>query len=224
MPPPVSSELRAKYRLIEEFGKGAYGTVYRAQDKCTCQEVTVKVVVCENGRCDGQELFLLKHAQGHDNVIKLLDGVCNPFWTALVTEACGHSLREHGKTFVHQIVSVLSSIQIASDIAHAVAHIHGQQLLHRDIHMGNVLINVRQDAAQAKVCDFGLSIFVRDNVQNPKNRSGNITQPFSRAHEIYFAVGMKFRKKGDWGAAAVAQYHAGVDVWTWAVLTVAYRG
>ena len=95
---------------------------------------------------------------------------CAIFWTEIVTEACGYSLREYVKTFDHQIVPVLSSIQIATDIAHAVAHIHGQQLLHRDIHMGNVLINVRQEVEEAKVCDSGLSICVRGNVQNPQKQ------------------------------------------------------
>ena len=86
MSPPQASELSRQYRLDREVARGAYGVVYRATNKDIGDAVAVKVVVDKQGRCEGRELYFLKHVQGCKYIMKLYDGMASPFWTALVTE------------------------------------------------------------------------------------------------------------------------------------------
>ena len=95
MSPPQASELSRKYRLDREVAQGAYGVVYRATNKDTGDAVAVKVVVDKQGRCEGRELYFLRHVQGCEFIVKLHDGMASPFWTAIVTDIFRCSLRQY---------------------------------------------------------------------------------------------------------------------------------
>ncbi len=41
----------------------------------------------------------------------------------------------------------------------AIQYIHSQKIIHRDLKLGNILLN---DQMQLKICDFGLSTRVRE--------------------------------------------------------------
>merc|ERR1711936_874057 len=66
---------------------------------------------------------------------------------------------------------VFSSRQITAvtwSIANALHYLHNTvHLLHGDIKAGNVL--VRGDFIEVKLCDFGVSVFMRDDLSGPKN-------------------------------------------------------
>ena len=98
MSPPLASELSRKFRLNSQVARGAYGVVYRATNLESNQVVAVKVIVDEQGQCEGRELFFLKHVQGCQFVVTLHDGFTSPFWTAIVTELFRCSLHEYKKT------------------------------------------------------------------------------------------------------------------------------
>ena len=141
MSPPQASELSRKYRLDREVARGAYGVVYRATNNDTGDAVAVKVVVDKQGRCEGRELYFLKHVQGCEFIVKLHDGMASPFWTAIVTDMFQCSLRQYHRDL--SIVQPEHAATIASHLAQAVSHIHSRQVLHRDLHAGNVLLRFR---------------------------------------------------------------------------------
>ena len=74
----------------------------------------VKVVVCEQGRVEGQELSVLKHVQGGLDTSTLIYGVCNLFGVASATELASQSLRACAKTFYAQVVPATQAPSIAS--------------------------------------------------------------------------------------------------------------
>ena len=108
--------------------------MYRATNKDIGDAVAVKVVVDKQGRCEGRELFFLKHVQGCEFIVKLHDGMASPFWTAIVTDMFQCSLRQYHRDL--SIVQPEHAATIASHLAQAVSHIHSRQVLHRDLHAG----------------------------------------------------------------------------------------
>ena len=213
MSPPLASELSRKYRL-----GGSYGVVYRAANVDTNDLVVVKVVVDKQGRCEGRELYFLKQVQGSEFIVKLHDGLSSPFWSAIVTERHHCSLRQYHKRI--GVVPQHIANSIASQLAQAFLHIHLRHVLHRDVHAGNVLLRIDGEKVQAALCDFGLSSYVHGEGLELKHRSGNVTQSWSRAPEIFFAAGTDVDAKGNWIPATTAKYGAGVDVWGWGVVTM----
>ena len=221
MSPPLASELIKKFRLNEEIAKGAYGVVYSGLNLQTNKVVAVKVVVDKQGRCEGRELYFLKHVQGSQFVVALYDGFTSPFWTAIVTELLRCSLDQYRKELGG--VPLPQAVGIASNLAQALAHIHKLHILHRDVHAGNVLLRfLDSDRAvvEGVLCDFGLSSHIDDEGVKLKHRSGNITQSWSRAPERFFAPGSGFDARGKWIPPFDAKYGASVDIWGWGVVTM----
>ena len=193
--------------------------MYRATNRDTSERVAVKVIVDKQGRCEGRELYFLKHVQGSEFVVKLHDGLASPFWTAIVTDMHQCSLRQYQKSD-GAVVPQHNAIGIAGHIAQALLHIHSRHVLHRDVHAGNILLRFQGDKAQAVLCDVGLSSYEHAQDIKPKHRSGDITQSWSRAPEVFFAAGSAFDAKGHWKCPVIAKYGIGVDVWGWGVVAM----
>jgi serine/threonine protein kinase len=56
---------------------------------------------------------------------------------------------------IHGSMDFVSGLCILKDIADAVRYAHGEQVLHRDLKPGNIVLRA-DDASQAKIIDFGL--------------------------------------------------------------------
>ena len=110
MSPPQASELSRKYRLDREVARGAYGVVYRATNKDIGDAVAVKVVVDKQGRCEGRELYFLKHVQGCE---------VRRWCRYLGMGCCGH---EHGVQSVIAVVRQRFRTRDRNEIGEGVRH------------------------------------------------------------------------------------------------------
>ncbi|RKP02581.1 hypothetical protein CXG81DRAFT_24796 [Caulochytrium protostelioides] len=153
--------LLRKYDVIRELGQGAYGLVVCARHKETGQEVAIKKVqrIFEKpilAKRALREIKLLRHFNGHDNIISILDmevaDARNFNEIYLVQELMeadlyqiirsGQPLNDaHFQFFVYQICRGLK-------------YIHSANVLHRDLKPGNLLVNAD---CLLKICDFGLA-------------------------------------------------------------------
>lgn len=148
--------LVGRFRLVEEIGRGATGTVYRATDTTLERDVAVKLLHAE-ARLHGasaerfrREARLLSQLE-HPNVCELHDVVEDGLDRALVLELVrGRSLRE----LLKEDLELNQRLELARDISAVLQAAHFQGILHRDVKPGNVMI--REDGV-VKVLDFGLA-------------------------------------------------------------------
>jgi len=159
-------EIDAKYELIKEVGKGAYGVVCSCRDKTNNTKIAVKKVAkCFADPIDAKrtlrEIKLLRHLD-HENIIPLID--LQPVASKdLLTDV--YEITALMDTDLHQIIR---SPQPLSDehtqyfiyqLLCALKYIHSASVMHRDLKPGNLLVNRNCDL---KVCDFGLARFSDD--------------------------------------------------------------
>lgn len=138
------------------LGKGAFATVYEANDHKLEKVVAVKIfdkrMLKDAGkRKDVQNELDLISKLDHSNIIKLLRIVEDTNQVYIVTENWGkynmHEYIKDGKLHRHEIKSIFE--QLVS----AVAYLHTHNVFHRDIKLTNIMIK------SGVICllDFGLA-------------------------------------------------------------------
>ena len=147
-----------QYRIIEEIGRGGMGVIYRAHDRSLDRIIALKILredfrqqkdLVARFRREAQAAARLNHpnivqiyAVGEEDSIpyiamEYIDGV--PLSKLLQVEGPFPWRR---------------ALEIAEQVAEALACAHGAQVIHRDIKPQNILIN---SADQAFVTDFGIA-------------------------------------------------------------------
>ena len=139
-----SSAFFAKYSLdldVPQLGDGSYSVCRRCTNKTTRQQFAVKILPC-NVDCS-REVKLLQLAQGHPNIVELVEVLHDDSYTYIVQE-----LLEGGELLsTIRKCSALSELQTASivrQLASAVKHLHSKGIVHRDLkpEVGSLLLNL----------------------------------------------------------------------------------
>jgi len=73
----------------------------------------------------------------------------------LMEDILGEDLWHFAKRFKHEQLTVETFLELAIQLADALSIIHHQQVIHKDLHPGNIVVN--PDTLQVQVIDFGLS-------------------------------------------------------------------
>lgn len=147
------------YKVVEEIRRDGIGIVYRATDTRLDRDVAFKVLPAELTNDPDRRERLMREARAaagleHPNIAVIYDvgdqdGVC-----FIATELV------HGDTLAIAIQKGVvarspgRAIDIATQIAEAVARAHMQSVVHGDLTAANVLLTEDMDA---KIVDFGLA-------------------------------------------------------------------
>ncbi|MFB8246964.1 protein kinase [Streptomyces sp. NPDC055952] len=157
--------IQGRYRQLELIGRGGMGEVWRARDESLGRHVAVKClkplganhdrafthVVRERFRREARVAAALQHrgiTVVHDFgesegvlylVMELLDG------RNLSELLAGHR---------HRPLPVADIVEIAEQVAAALAYCHEQAVVHRDLKPANI---VRLGDGTVKICDFGVA-------------------------------------------------------------------
>mgnify|MGYP000246106424 CR=1 FL=1 len=92
----------------------------------------------------------------HPNIIEVVDWVETDKSPIMVLEDHGAiDLKSYRKTLPDQQLSIAQFFNIAIQLADALGEIHHQQIIHKDLHPGNILITPKTGKIQ--IIDFGLS-------------------------------------------------------------------
>lgn len=159
-----------KYELGDEVGRGHFGYTCAAKGKkgeMKGEEVAVKVIpkakmttaiAIEDVR---REVRILSSLTGHKNLVQFYDAFEDEDNVYIVMELCkggelldrilsrgGKYSEEDAKTVLTQILGVVSFC-------------HLQGVVHRDLKPENFLFSSKEEDANLKVIDFGLSDFVK---------------------------------------------------------------
>jgi len=171
LPRPVTSPGPDRYRILEQAGRGATGTVYKALDQQLGRIVALKRLELAAPGAQLRSLSREIHGAGkltHPHIVTLYDCGADrhgPFLTFEWVE--GPSLAQRLKSGA---LPFETAITVATQIGEALGHAHRHGILHRDIKPANVLLASNPDGSvTAKLTDFGLasacgSLLARSNL------------------------------------------------------------
>ena len=154
----MSKLLAGRYELIEKIGEGGMAVVYKAKDRLLNRYVAIKILRPEFTQ-DEQFLDSFKResqaAAGlqHPNIVSIYDvgrtGNINFIVMELVD---GSPLSDFIKENGH--LDYKTTIDIAKQVASALAIAHKHQIIHRDVKPHNIMIT---SDGVAKLTDFGIA-------------------------------------------------------------------
>ena len=167
--PPESPQTLSNYRILEKIGGGGMGIVYRAVDTRLRRDVAIKFLSTGSVSRQPHESLLrearLAAALNHPNICTVhevgevpeaptldLDGLRpaagTPFLVMELVKGSALNRRAIHAARLEEVLDVAD--QVAGALAEA--HIHG--IVHRDLKPGNVMVT---DAGRVKILDFGLA-------------------------------------------------------------------
>jgi len=154
----VGQILSGRYRLEERVGHGGMAEVYRATDLLLERAVAVKILHPQFASDEEFVQRFRREAQAaaslsHPNVVNIFDvGEDAGTYYIVMEYVRGRTLRallqERGPLPVHE------ALDVAAQVAGALAAAHSQGLVHRDVKPANILIST---SGQVKVTDFGIA-------------------------------------------------------------------
>lgn len=147
-----------RYERMEKLGEGTYGVVYKGRDIRTKRFVALKNIRLDNGE-DGmpgtsiREIALLRELR-HQNVVSLLDILCNGKHLVLVFEFLEQDLKKHLDALKGRMLDAMLVKSYLYQLVKGIAYCHGHRVLHRDLKPQNLLLD---RMGNLKLADFGLA-------------------------------------------------------------------
>ena len=165
----LSAALASQYAIERELGRGGMATVYLARDLKHHRRVALKVLKPELTSALGPDRFLQEieiAAQfAHPHIVPVFDsGEAGGFLYYVMPYVVGESLR--GRLTREGQLPVEDAVEIACEVANALAYAHAQGIVHRDIKPENILLA----AGHALVADFGIARVITAMVASTDER------------------------------------------------------
>ncbi len=159
----IGTTIAGSYVLDELVGEGGMGLVFRAHHVRLRRTFAVKLLFGELGADSTMRIRFAHEAAaasqlGHPNVVAVVDFGRTP-------EGLSYLVMEYvdGEPLSEVIereapLSPTRTIQIASEIAQGLGHVHSKGLVHRDLKPENILLESRGDGPpRPRILDFGLA-------------------------------------------------------------------
>jgi tetratricopeptide (TPR) repeat protein/predicted Ser/Thr protein kinase len=153
---PASTRVLGDFRLLRELGRGGMGVVYEAWQRSLDRRVAVKVLAPGLVSDPGAVARFRREATSagrlrHPNLVEIHGfGSEDGEHFIAMQFVDGRPLHDA----VERFRAPLAAVQLAAQLADALAHVHAAGLVHRDVKPGNVL--VRADG-HALLTDFGVA-------------------------------------------------------------------
>jgi serine/threonine-protein kinase len=152
----LARALGERYAVKRELGSGGMSTVYLAEDVRLGRPVAIKVLDPDVARALGSDRFLreieIAARLNHPRIVPLLEsGAMDELVYFVMPHVDGESLRERLER--ERQLPVEDAVEIARQVAAALAYAHRHGIVHRDIKPENILLA----NGEAVVADFGIA-------------------------------------------------------------------
>ncbi|XP_077362201.1 mitogen-activated protein kinase 15 [Festucalex cinctus] len=201
--PEVEEHISTKYEIKKRLGKGAYGIVWKAEDRQTGEIVAVKKIFdAFKNKTDAQrtfrEVMFLQEFGDHPNVVKLQNVI------RAQNDKDIYLIFEYMDSDLHAVIkkgTLLKDIHkryVMYQLLKAVKYLHSGNVIHRDQKPSNVLVN---SDCVVKLCDFGLARSLNQDQEDSGNPAMTeyVATRWYRAPEILLGS---------------PRYTKGVDMWS----------
>ena len=156
-PGVLPTSLQSRYHLVRVLGKGGFANVYLAYDEILDQEVAIKILKLSLATTADRERFLFEARVGaklrHPNIVTVFDIMQTPEGLQMIMEyisggTLGDRIKLKGALRPREVVN------IARQVALALAYAHRHDFVHRDVKPANVFLSTDEIV---KLGDFGIA-------------------------------------------------------------------
>lgn len=151
-----------KYRRGKLLGKGAFAKCYELTDLETCAVYAGKIIpkskLSRPQQREKLEWEVTVHRSlGHENVVRFFDYFEDERNVYIVIEHCRRKSLDHVLK-VRRSLTEPEARYYVRQLVEGCRYIHSQHIIHRDLKLGNMLLNGNM---QVKIADFGLATLVK---------------------------------------------------------------
>ncbi|XP_006166468.1 STE20-like serine/threonine-protein kinase isoform X2 [Tupaia chinensis] len=177
------------WEIIGELGDGAFGKVYKAQNKETSVLAAAKVIdtKSEEELEDYMVEIDILASCDHPNIVKLLDAFYyeNNLW--ILIEFCAGGAVDAVMLELERPLTESQIQVVCRQTLEALNYLHENKIIHRDLKAGNILFTLDGDI---KLADFGVSA---KNTRTIQRRDSFIGTPYWMAPEVVMCETSKDR-------------------------------
>jgi serine/threonine protein kinase len=154
---PQPNSIISHYRIISSLGAGGMGEVFLAEDSKLDRKVAIRVLPPESVADKHLKKRLLKEARAiarvdHPNICAIYEvGEENGKSFIVMQYVEGQNLSARIKS---RPLLLKETLDVATQVANALAEAHGRGVIHRDIKPQNIILT---EQGQVTVLDFGLA-------------------------------------------------------------------
>ncbi|XP_031434512.1 STE20-like serine/threonine-protein kinase isoform X2 [Clupea harengus] len=178
-----------EWEIVGELGDGAFGKVYKAQNRQTDVLAAAKVIDTQSE--EELEDFMVEieilASCDHPNIVKLLDAYYyqNKLW--ILIEFCGGGAVDAVMLELERPLTEPQIRVVCRQSLEALQYLHDNKVIHRDLKAGNILFTLGGDI---KLADFGVSA---KNTKTIQRRDSFIGTPYWMAPEVVMCETSKDR-------------------------------
>lgn len=150
-------QLIGNYQLIRLLGKGGYAEVYLGQHGYLKTEAAIKIFPAFSTEEDRKAFLTEAQIMArlrHDHIVRILEGSVEHGIPYLVMDFAPNGTLKDRHPGGEQLAPTMV-LGYVKDVADALDHAHQEQLIHRDIKPGNLLLGHKN---QVLLSDFGLAM------------------------------------------------------------------